>query len=815
MVVTPLARSAPAEEDDAPADPNAPLPAGGDDVPVLDFGAAGPPRCRRCRAYINPFMQFSDGGAKFTCNMCLFTNNVPAELYAPLDATGARIDRHERPELLRGTVDFAVPEQFYEGKPPEPVHWLFAIDVSADAVNKHLPKLGAEAIRKTLYGQDGPALPPGSKVAIVTFDRKLYFYNLSAKLDQAQMIVMSEVEDAFVPLVDGLFVDPDDSRLAIESLLDRLDILFEDLKVPEPAYGAVLDAALQALLPHGGGKVSVLLSTLPTWGPGALAYRDDPRLYHTDKERSFFLPSTACTTATAATTAGEPAAAAGLLSRNDPHFYRNMAARYADAGIGLDLFAFAGGYMDLASTGFVSELSGGEVYLYPNFTPQRDGQRFLVEFERSVGRNVGYRAQMKVRCSNGLQVAAYHGNFYNPSLLASTSSSVTRLIGGSGEAAGAPAPANTMSSVLANGIELGSIDEHKSVTVTFKYDGRLDQKLDAHFQAALLYTTPAGQRRVRCINLVAGVTDQQREIVKFCDQDAVVATIAREAAGLMRTKPLKEIRNGITEKCVEILAAYRRNGTSSSTPGGAPPPPGQLILPEALKELTVYMLCLLKSKALRGGNVSSDARVHSMRLLRSLTPDALALYLYPRVYGLHNLAPGDGYRDPATGRFGQPATIVRPSMSRLDSYGAYIADNGQGPPLLYLPSSGLSPLLLQDLFGERVTSPSKLDAYTNVVPYDVETGLATQVRSILGFYDTTGGATSKCRSTIQLARQGLDGAEYEFAALMVEDRNSEAMNYVDYLCHVHKHIQLLIANQKTKRADEDASLMTTLRGGWW
>lgn len=35
--------------------------------------------------------------------------------------------------------------------------------------------------------------------------------------------------------------------------------------------------------------------------------------------------------------------------------------------------------------------------------------------------------------------------------------------------------------------------------MSFSYDGKLDPKLDAHFQCALLYTTASGERRVRCV----------------------------------------------------------------------------------------------------------------------------------------------------------------------------------------------------------------------------------------------------------------------------------------------------------------------------
>lgn len=166
--------------------PLASLNASEAEVPVLDFGESGPPRCNRCRAYINPFVQFADGGAKFVCNMCQFANTVPGDYYSPIDASGRRIDRDQRPELNLGSVDFIVPKQFSKSE-PEPMRYIFAIDVSADAVNRSLPHLAAQAIRKALYGSDG--LPQGCKIAIMTFDRTLHFYNLSVGINILILVV--------------------------------------------------------------------------------------------------------------------------------------------------------------------------------------------------------------------------------------------------------------------------------------------------------------------------------------------------------------------------------------------------------------------------------------------------------------------------------------------------------------------------------------------------------------------------------------------------------------------------------------------------
>ena len=37
---------------------------------MVDMGPNGPLRCSGCGAYMNPYMQFSNDGATFTCNLC-------------------------------------------------------------------------------------------------------------------------------------------------------------------------------------------------------------------------------------------------------------------------------------------------------------------------------------------------------------------------------------------------------------------------------------------------------------------------------------------------------------------------------------------------------------------------------------------------------------------------------------------------------------------------------------------------------------------------------------------------------------------------
>jgi protein transport protein SEC24 len=311
--------------------PLAPLQEGEQSIPVLDFGESGPPRCRRCRAYVNPFMPFRSGGNKFVCNMCTFPNDVPPEYFSPTDPSGVRVDRQQRPELMLGTVDFMVPKEYWS-KEPTGIRWLFVIDVSAEAANRGFLDGFCEGIMHALYGgEEADAerkrnIPEGAKVGIVTYDKEIHFYNLTASLEQAQMMVMPDIEDPFVPLSEGLFVDPEESKSVITSLLTQLPTMFADVKNPEPALLPTLNAGMAAMQATGG-KMVCSLASLPTWGPGRLFLRDDGKVQNTDAEKKLFA--------------------------TEHPGYRKLAQKMVENGIGIDFFMAApsGGYLDIATIG--------------------------------------------------------------------------------------------------------------------------------------------------------------------------------------------------------------------------------------------------------------------------------------------------------------------------------------------------------------------------------------------------------------------------------------------------------------------------------
>ena len=405
-------------------------------IPVLDFGPAGPPRCRRCRAYINPFMVFSNGGNRMTCNLCGHPNEVGADYFAPTDPSGVRVDRLQRPELMLGTCEFLVPKEYWS-KEPTGMRYLFLIDVSAESCNRGFLQGVCDGILAALYdAEDGEdtngvdatngdshpkptKVPAGAKVGFMTFDCEVHFYNVSAGISAPQQLVMSDIQDPFsVISSDSLFVDAAEARRNITSLLISIPKMFYNIRHVEPALLPSLQGALSAL-EATGGKVLCSLGALPTYGPGRLVMRDKGLSQNDDNDTN------------------------RALFKTEHAGFKKLQADMVKSGVGADFFLAApsGGYLDIATIGLVAEKTGGETYYYPNWSYPRDLLKLEKELAHTIQREQGFMALMKVRCSNGLQLAHYSGNFTQHTFGAD--------------------------------LELASVTEDSGMCVTFSYDGKV------------------------------------------------------------------------------------------------------------------------------------------------------------------------------------------------------------------------------------------------------------------------------------------------------------------------------------------------------
>lgn len=136
----------------------------------------------------------------------------------------------------------------------------------------------------------------------------------------------------------------------------------------------------------------------------------------------------------------------------------------------------------------------------------------------------------------------------------------------------------------------------QAVAVRVHYDGTIPEgNQHSYVQVALLYTSATGHRRVRVLNYQLRVVNQLSDIFRHAELDTILNYLMKQACDQLRAnKTAKQVKDALTEKAVEMLAVYRKHCATSSSPG-------QLILPEALKLLPVYMGALLKTDLFRTG----------------------------------------------------------------------------------------------------------------------------------------------------------------------------------------------------------------------
>lgn len=69
---------------------------------VVECGPSGPMRCQSCKAYVNPYMRWVDGGRTMQCCFCNANTEVLPEYQCHTGPDGERRDKFERPELCKG-----------------------------------------------------------------------------------------------------------------------------------------------------------------------------------------------------------------------------------------------------------------------------------------------------------------------------------------------------------------------------------------------------------------------------------------------------------------------------------------------------------------------------------------------------------------------------------------------------------------------------------------------------------------------------------------------------------------------------------------
>lgn len=700
--------------------PLAPDATGKSELPVVDFGAAGVMRCRRCRTYINPFVQFLDGGHKWRCNVCSYVNDVPQAYYSRLDARGEREDRERRPELRRGQVEILAPAEYMVRQPQAPC-FVFVIDVSYHAVGTGVVESAVAAIRDSL---DAMAAHPRTEVGIITFDSAVHFYNMDPKLQQPQVLVMPNLQELFLPVPHHLMVPLAESRHLFDTLLQSLPNMYAGTRNTDTALGAALSCA-HRIMQHVGGRMSVFQASLPSLGEGKLKHRENPKMLGTEQEKALLAPA--------------------------DEGYKKRAAEMSRVQISVDVYLFATQYTDVATLSALARHTGGEVFYYPAFSAPVDGPRFRADLVERLTGEIGFESVMRIRCSGGLAAKRFFGSFFirGVDLLA-----------------------------------LPVVGPSTAVAFNIQHDGasQLPSSV-AVVQSALLYTTASGERRIRVHTLALNVSSIIGDVINSVNLRALVTLNAKMAAAEVATAGVEAARQNVQRGCADLVRTAKTLTAAQPAygPNQAQPPAQQPTLPASVSLLPLYAMALQKSPALRGGGqVPSDLRAYYLARLQTATPAEAELFVYPRFVAVHGMAPECGTpQGAASDRTAGPRNVLLPprlglTADMLRSDGAFLVDAGF--ELFLWVGRAAPPALVNDLFGAH--SLQGVDC-SQVPLQPRDNALSKQLHAILDA--TLAGRPRTPKVTV--VSEG-DRSEARFRWSFAEDRANfpgGAVSYSEYL----------------------------------
>ncbi|XP_037658103.1 protein transport protein Sec24A isoform X1 [Choloepus didactylus] len=662
-------------------------------------------RCRSCRTYINPFVSFLDQ-RRWKCNLCYRINDVPEEfMYNPL--TRVYGEPHRRPEVQNATIEFMAPSE-YMLRPPQPPVYFFVFDVSHNAVETGYLNLVCQSLLDNLD------LLPGNtrtKIGFVTFDSTIHFYSLQEGLSQPQMLIVSDIEDVFIPMPENLLVNLNESKELVQDLLKTLPQMFTKTLETQSALGPALQAAFKLMSPTGG-RISVFQTQLPNLGVGALKPREEPNQRSSAKE-IHLTPST--------------------------DFYKKLALDCSGQQVAVDLFLLSGQYSDLASLGCISRYSAGSVYYYPSYHQQHNPvqvQKLQKELHRYLTRKIGFEAVMRIRCTKGLSIHTFHGNFFVRS---------TDLL------------------------SLPNVNPDAGYAVQMSVEENLTDTQLVSFQSALLYTSSKGERRIRVHTLCLPVVSTLNEVFLGADVQAISGLLANMAVDRCVTASLSDARDALVNAVIDTLSAYRSLVLSNQQPG--------LMVPFSLRLFPLFVLALLKQKSFQTGtNARLDERIFAMCQVKNQPLVYFMLTTHPNLYRIDSLS-DEGALNINDRTIPQPP-ILQLSVEKLSRDGAFLMDAGSVMMLWIGKNCGHN--FLSHVVG--VQNYASIPQTMTDLP-ELDTPESARTIAFISWL-----REQRPFFPILYIIRDESPVKANFLQNMVEDRTESALSYYEFLLHIQQQV---------------------------
>uniref|UniRef100_A0A3P8SWK9 Uncharacterized protein n=1 Tax=Amphiprion percula TaxID=161767 RepID=A0A3P8SWK9_AMPPE len=409
----------------------------------------------------------------------------------------------------------------------------------------------------------------------------------------------------------------------------------------------------------------------------------------------------------------------------------SLAKECVRQGCGVHLFVLSQQDVGGAWPGHIPYLTGGALHTYSHLQGEMDRERFSTDLKRIVETDTGYKAELTIFVSKDLRVSGCYGLFIP-----------------------GPSPGH---------VTMATLDRWTTLAVELAHSRALDETRGVVIQVVLSYSIQTGERRTRVHTLTLRCSHQLQDAFRHYQAQTLLTFYCKKMYCAVLERPLQELRQELQAEITEALASYRKHCCSASVSAG------QLVLPQYLRALPVYINSLRKSEVLLPGLRSSvHQRLQQRCQLLSMDTCSTATHFYPLLLPL-----------PLSVNSSNPPNLeeaLRCSAASLEPRGLYLV---HAPLTLLLwvgtqvPACTLVELFNTSCFSSLPSGETKLPV--------LENPLSISVRSLVN----TLNSQASCTRKLWLVKQG-DTCEEALQRHLVEDKSPNGgASYADFLYHLH------------------------------
>ncbi|XP_008286897.1 protein transport protein Sec24C [Stegastes partitus] len=409
----------------------------------------------------------------------------------------------------------------------------------------------------------------------------------------------------------------------------------------------------------------------------------------------------------------------------------SLAKECVRQGCGVHLFVLSQQDVGGAWPGHIPYLTGGALHTYGHLQGEMDRERFSSDLQRVVETDTGYRAELRIFVSKDLRVSGCYGLFVP-----------------------GPSPGH---------VTMATLDRWTTLAVELAHSRALDETRGVAIQLVLSYSIQTGERRTRVHTLSLRCSHQLQDAFRHYQAQTLLTFYCKKMYCAVLERPLQELREELQTEVTEALASYRKHCCSASVSAG------QLVLPQYLRALPVYINSLRKSEVLLPGLRSSvHQRLQQRCQVLSMDTCSTATHFYPLLLPLPLALDSS---NPWS-----PEGALRCSAASLEPRGLYLV---HAPLTLLLwvgtqvPACTLVELFNTSCFSSLPSGETKLPV--------LENPLSISVRLLINSLNSE----AACSRKLWVVKQG-DTCEEALQRHLVEDKSPNGgASYADFLYHLH------------------------------